>query len=180
MFVTRGPDGSQRHRFLGEEGLLVMLYRFAYPGRNSDLAADAGRWPSETSDCFAYMTEHIFNTFDYLRDWRSLAAYVDLFPEFAQVIYDRGSPLRHIIGFIDGTTQHVARPGPPPPTTTTHTHTHTHATCLKALGPLPETSLVSSIRSYTYVRAPRWCPLVALAAPSRLTPWSGQGLSSMI
>ena len=49
--------------------------------------------------------------FDYLRDWRSLAMWVDHFRLFADAIHTRGSPLRNVFAFIDGKLQEVARPG---------------------------------------------------------------------
>ena len=49
------------HRFLGEEGLLILLVRLAFPGRNSELAAAAGRWPSATSVCFNFMMQLIYD-----------------------------------------------------------------------------------------------------------------------
>ena len=128
------------HRFLGEEGLLILLVRLAFPGRNSELAAAAGRWPSATSVCFNFMMQLIYDQvhaarrtphaarstpqpwhalshrpglaqFACLRDWRSLAVWVDHFPRFAAAIHAAGCPLRNIFGFIDGKLQHVARPG---------------------------------------------------------------------
>ena len=50
-----------RSRFLGEEGLLILLVRLAFPGRNSVLAAEAGRWPSETSSCFNFLMQFIYD-----------------------------------------------------------------------------------------------------------------------
>ena len=57
------------------------------------------------------MIEHVYNTFEHLRDWRSLAVYVDKFAEFAEAIHAKGAPLRNLFGFIDGKLQAVARPG---------------------------------------------------------------------
>jgi len=57
------------------------------------------------------MVEYIFDNFVHLRDWRSLAVYANQLPEFAATIHRKGSPLRHIVGFVDGTLQHLARPG---------------------------------------------------------------------
>jgi len=85
--------------------------RLAFPGRNSELAAAAGRWPSATSVCFNFMMQLIYDQFACLRDWRSLAVWVDHFPRFAAAIHAAGCPLRNIFGFIDGKLQHVARPG---------------------------------------------------------------------
>ena len=49
------------HVFLGEEGLLVLLVRLSYPGRNADLAEQAGRWPSATSACFSWMVQYLYD-----------------------------------------------------------------------------------------------------------------------
>ena len=57
------------------------------------------------------MIEHVYNTFEHLRDWRSLAVYVGKFGAFAEAIHAKGAPLRNLFGFIDGKLQAVARPG---------------------------------------------------------------------
>ena len=57
------------------------------------------------------MIEHIYNTFEHLRDWRSLAVYAHQFADFAAAIHRKGAPARNIVGFVDGKLQHLARPG---------------------------------------------------------------------
>lgn len=57
------------------------------------------------------MLQYFYHTFDYLRDWRSLAVYANLFEDFAAAIYSKGCPLRHIALFVDGTDLGVSRPG---------------------------------------------------------------------
>ena len=91
--------------------MLVLLTRLAWPSRVADIAESSNRYPSAISSGFNWMIEYIYDTFSYLRDWRSLAVFVDRFGEFADAIHRRGSPLRNIIGFVDGKLQNVGRPG---------------------------------------------------------------------
>ena len=57
------------------------------------------------------MIRHIYDTFEHLRDWRSLAVFAQQFPAYAEAIHRAGAPMRNIVGFVDGKLQHLARPG---------------------------------------------------------------------
>lgn len=108
------PSG---YHFSGEEGLLIMLHRFAYPCTLAGMCWDAGRGTTALSECFLEMNKHVYNSFGHLRDERSLRAWSPFFRRFARAIKWKGKRGKHgtglgnCVGFIDGTVQRCARPG---------------------------------------------------------------------
>ena len=107
---------QSRHEFSGEEAVLILLYRFHYPGRLTDMEKIFSRDYSTISRIFNwsinFMVTHwghlLNNRMDY---WR------DSFPLFAKKINEKhienggvGSLNPRIFGFIDTTINAIARP----------------------------------------------------------------------
>lgn len=105
-FVT-----PSRYYVSGEEGLVSLLWRFAFPVRLVDMARDFGRGPNALSEIVSWMIDFLYTEFEHLWDWRSLAAHADQFSTYARAINAKGAPFVHIFGFVDGHNQEVARPG---------------------------------------------------------------------
>ena len=106
VIITRS-----RHKFTGEEALLIFLRRMACPASLASLVWESGRSTSALSECFNHMTRHVCFTFPHLRDSRSLRTYAAHFGQFAGAVHAKGAPLLNCVGFVDGTLQRCARPG---------------------------------------------------------------------
>ena len=108
------PSG---YLFSGEEGLLLMLHRLAYPCTLAQMCWESGRGTTALSECFLYMCKHVYDSFSHLRDERSLETWARDFPRFAFAVREKarthcgGVGLKSCVGFIDGTVQRCARPG---------------------------------------------------------------------
>jgi hypothetical protein len=110
----RTPSG---YHFSGEEGLLIMLHRYAYPCTLGAMCWESGRGTTALSECFLFMNKHVYNGFTHLRDDRSLRVWRRKFKHFARAIREKaaagqhGVGLTNCVGFVDGTVQRCARPG---------------------------------------------------------------------
>ena len=96
----------------GMEGLCILLRRFAYPCRLSDLIPRFGRSVPELSEIISEVSSHIFDNYGYLlqslnQPWLQ----PDCLQSFADAITGRGSALSNCWGFVDGTVRPIARPG---------------------------------------------------------------------
>lgn len=96
----------------GMEGLCILLRRFAYPCRLSDLIPRFGRSVPELSEIISEVSSHIFNNFDHLlhsldQPWLQ----PDCLQRFADAIHEKGAALPNCWGFVDGTVRPIARPG---------------------------------------------------------------------
>ena len=96
----------------GMEGLCVVLRRFAYPCRYSDMIPRFGRSVSELSLITAEVTDYIFNAHGYLltvlnQPW----LHPDRLQEYANAVHDAGAALENCWGFVDGTVRPICRPG---------------------------------------------------------------------
>ena len=94
------------------EGLCMMLRRFSYPCRYSDLIPRFGRSKPEicliVNRVMRYIDEehrHLLESFD--QRWLQ----PDKLEEYAAAIYVKSSALRTCWGFVDGTVRAVCRPG---------------------------------------------------------------------
>lgn len=98
--------------FSGLEAFCALLKRFAYPCRYADMVPIFGRPVPELSLMSNYMVDYLYNTYETLlhtfnQPWlapRQLEI-------FAAAISNKGAPLDHCWGFIDGTVRPVCRPG---------------------------------------------------------------------
>jgi hypothetical protein len=96
----------------GLEGLCVVLKRFAYPCRFSDMMYRFGRSVPELSLIASEVTDFVYENHGYLlrtldQPWLALECLED----FANAIHNRGAPLTNCWGFVDGTVRPMCRPG---------------------------------------------------------------------
>ena len=86
----------------GMEGLLMLLKRFAYPCRLSDMIPRFGRSVPEISLILAEVTDHIYRTNghllqDLIQPWLE----PQQLESFARAIHRRGAALSNCWGFVD-------------------------------------------------------------------------------
>jgi hypothetical protein len=96
----------------GLEGLLMLLKRFAYPCRLSDMIPRFVRSIPEISLILAEVTDHVVRTNghllrDLIQPWLQPAK----LESFAQTIQQKGAALDNCWGFVDGTVRPICRPG---------------------------------------------------------------------
>lgn len=96
----------------GMEGLCILLRRFAYPCRLSDLIPRFGRSVPELSEIISEVSCHVYGNHGYLlhslnQPWLQ----PDCLQRYADAIYDKGAALSNCWGFVDGTVRPIARPG---------------------------------------------------------------------
>ena len=103
---------QQRSKIDGMEGLCMLLRRFAYPCRYSDMVPRFGRPVPVLSMATNKVLDHIYDTHGHLlTDWNPYLLSAQALEEYAQAISRKGSPLQNCFGFIDGTVRPVCRPG---------------------------------------------------------------------
>ena len=96
----------------GEEGLLMLLKRFAYPCRLSDMVPRFGRSVPEISLILAEVTDHVVTSQGHLlQDLDQPWLQPQYLEEFARAIHQRGAALDNCWGFVDGTLRPICRPG---------------------------------------------------------------------
>ena len=96
----------------GMEGLLMLLKRFAYPCRLSDMIPRFGRSVPEISLILAEVTDHIYRTNGHLlQDLNQPWLEPQQLKSFACAIHQRGAALSNCWGFVDGTVRPICRPG---------------------------------------------------------------------
>ena len=93
----------------GEEILMILLRRLAYPVRWVDLRMFFGVSNSTLSLAFKYSIEKLYLNFNHLLVFDS-ARIVPLLSCFANAVARKGSPLLKCVGFIDGTARFICRP----------------------------------------------------------------------
>ena len=99
-----------RYKVSGEECLLILLRRLAYPARYCDLARLFGRSKSALSSIFNYALDHVFERTKHLVefDWERLSpVYLE---EMCTLNRRKGSLLVDCVGFIDGTVRPMCKP----------------------------------------------------------------------
>ena len=97
--------------FSGEEGVLMLLRRFATTATLLDLVWELGRSTTQISEGVRYMVEFVHQKHQHLMDERSFTAWESSFADFAAALLDVGVALPNLIGFIDGKLQPVCKPG---------------------------------------------------------------------
>ncbi len=96
--------------FSGEEGLLLLLRRLAYPNRATDLVELFGLYPCEISLLLGHMVFHVYDNFHNLLE-NSLEMWIPSLPKFRDVIVGQGAPVGlNIWCFLDGTLRPMCRP----------------------------------------------------------------------
>lgn len=96
----------------GMEGLLVLLKRFSYPCRLSDMIPRFGRSVPELSLILNEVISFIYTNHGYLlRDLDQPWLSSDHLENFALAVHGKGAALENCWGFVDGTVRPICRPG---------------------------------------------------------------------
>ena len=95
----------------GTEGLCIVLKRFAYPCRYSDMMPIFGRSVPELSMICNQVTDWIYNTHGYkVTRWNHGILNPPLIATYADAVHFKGATLDNCFGFIDGTVRPISRP----------------------------------------------------------------------
>ena len=95
----------------GIDALCMLLRRFSYPNRLSDLQYIFGRSESELSLLIKAMLNHIYENFSYLvSNMNNRFMQEPYLSRYADAISSK-CPLNNVFGFIDGTLRPISRPG---------------------------------------------------------------------
>ena len=90
----------------------MLLKRFAYPCRLSDMVPRFGRSVPEISLILTEVTKHVVETQGHLlKDLKQPWLQPHHLEEFALVIHQKGAALDNCWGFVDGTVRPICRPG---------------------------------------------------------------------
>ena len=95
------------------EGMCILLKRFIYPCRYSDMAPRFARPFSELCIINNHIMDLIYNQWSFLLsdfEGRNSLSPQNL-TKYASAIYVKGAPLTNCWGFIDGTVRPISRPG---------------------------------------------------------------------
>lgn len=96
----------------GMEGLLVLLKRFSYPCRLSDMIPRFGRSVPELSLILNEVISFIYTNHGHLlRDLDQPWLSSDHLENFALAVHGKGAALENCWGFVDGTVRPICRPG---------------------------------------------------------------------
>ena len=96
----------------GLEALCLVLRRFAYPCRYSDLVPQFGRSVPELSMIMNTVVDYIFERHgDKITSWNHQLLSPENLKIYAETIHQKGAALDNCFGFIDGTVRQICRPG---------------------------------------------------------------------
>ena len=94
------------------EGLCMLLKRFAYPCRYSDLIPQFGRSKSEICLIVNRVMRHLCDAWKHLlTSFEQRWLQQDKLIEYAQAVHRKSHALENCWGFIDGTFRPICRPG---------------------------------------------------------------------
>ena len=94
------------------EALCMVLKRYAYPCRYSDMIHRFGRAVPEISMIVTAVETFIYqNHRNKITEWNADLLSPEKLQEYADAVSAKGSPLRNCFGFIDGTVRPISRPG---------------------------------------------------------------------
>ena len=95
----------------GTEGLCIILKRFAYPCRYSDLMPIFRRSVPQLSLICNQVTDWIYNTHGYkVTRWNHGILNPPLIATYADTVHSKGAALDNCFSFIDGTVWPISRP----------------------------------------------------------------------
>lgn len=95
----------------GEEALFILLKRFAYPCRYSDMVSRFGRNPSELCLIYNEELDLVYEQHHHrLESWNQPFLTSEVLQSYADAIHHKGAPLQNCFGFVDGTVRQIARP----------------------------------------------------------------------
>ena len=93
------------------EAVCILLKRFAFPCRYSDMVPRFGRSPSELCLIFNTVLDYIYDRHNHrLGDWNQPMLQPQKLQDYAAAVHQRGAPLTNCFGFVDGTLRQVSRP----------------------------------------------------------------------
>ena len=96
----------------GTKGLLILLKRFSYPCRLSDMIRRFGRSVPELSLILNEVISFIYTNHGYLlRDLVQPWLSSQHLENFARAVHGKGTALENCWGFVDGTVRPICRPG---------------------------------------------------------------------
>jgi len=96
----------------GTEALCMLLKRFVYPCRYSDMVPRFARPVPVLSMVTNEVFDYIYVVYSHrVICWNPTVLNPPALQTYAQVISQRGSPLQNYFGFVDGTVRPIARPG---------------------------------------------------------------------
>ena len=94
------------------EGLCVILKRFSYPCRLSDMISTFGRSVPELSMISNEVTEWLYNVHGHrITEWNHFIMSPNLLQTYSEAIHDKGAALENCFGFVDGTVRPISKPG---------------------------------------------------------------------
>ena len=103
---------EQRTKCNGVEALCILLKRFSYPSRYSDMIPRFGRPVPELSMIANTVIEYVFNVHGHrISQWNPNILSPQNLQTYAEVIHAKGAPLTNCFGFVDGTVRPISRPG---------------------------------------------------------------------
>lgn len=95
----------------GVEGLCIMLKRFAYPCRHSDMIPIFGRFVPELSLISNEVADWMCTTHGHkITQWNHYLLDPAAPNQYADAISNKGAALENCFGFIDGTVRPISRP----------------------------------------------------------------------
>ena len=95
-----------------EEALCILLKRFTYPCRYSDLIPCFGRPVPELAMITNEMVNYIYDIHGHrLTQWNHQILQPEALETYAQAITNKGAALPNCFGFVDGTVRQISRPG---------------------------------------------------------------------
>ena len=102
---------QQRSVCSGMEGLCMVLKRFAYPCRYSDMIARFAKPVPVLSMLTNTVVDFIYDMHNHrLTQWSNTLLSPQRLEEYAAAISDHGAALNNCFGFIDGTVREICRP----------------------------------------------------------------------
>ena len=102
---------SQRSVCDGMEAMCILLKKFAYPCRYTDMVPRFVRNPTELCLIFNEVLDFIYTSHRHrLQNWdRNPFLQPDQLHRYADAIHQQGAPLNNSFGFVDGTVRGIAR-----------------------------------------------------------------------
>ena len=96
----------------GTEGLCMLLKRYSFPCRYSDMIPIFGRPVPELCMICNTVTDWIYaNHSQRITQWnRTILNPLEL-EKYAEAVFNKGAPLSSCFGFVDGTVRPITRPG---------------------------------------------------------------------
>ena len=96
----------------GIEALCMVLRRFSYPCRYSDLVPQFGRPVPELSMITNNVIDYIYERHgEKITHWNHRLLNPQCLQEYAAAVHRKGAALENCFGFVDGTVKQICRPG---------------------------------------------------------------------